>query len=127
VTELRNQNQRILVTSTTNAAVDQALAKLAGLTELQKSFERGQIVRIDQSSADTFGAGLREVVERLNAQQHAQLKTMAKSGAGRTPAVEGLRSNPGQTPDGGPAPTLSLGFGRWEFHWFWWQSLRGPG
>jgi superfamily I DNA and/or RNA helicase len=80
VTELLHQGQRILVTSTTNAAVDQALAKLAGMTELQKSFERGQIVRIGQSSADTFGTGLRDVVERLNAQQQAQLKRWRNRG-----------------------------------------------
>src|SRR5688572_25293645 len=67
LTELLSQGQRLLLTSTTNAAVDQALAQLAGLTEAQPYFERGQIVRLGQTNAETFGTTPRQVVERLNA------------------------------------------------------------
>ena len=66
ITELLAQGQRLLVTSTTNAAVDQALAKLAQLPEAQAWFARGEIVRLGQTEAETFGASLRQVVNRLN-------------------------------------------------------------
>lgn len=66
VTALLHRGQRILVTSTTNAAVDQALAKLAGLEAAAEALERGEIVRVGQTQAETFGAGLQQVVERLD-------------------------------------------------------------
>jgi len=45
VSELLNKEYRILITSTTNAAVDQALAKLKTLQMAQGFFERGYVVR----------------------------------------------------------------------------------
>lgn len=78
VTELLSQGRRLLITSTTNAAVDQALAQLNKLPEAQAYFERGQIVRIGQTSAATFGAGIQEVVERLNTKTQARLERLWK-------------------------------------------------
>jgi molybdopterin-guanine dinucleotide biosynthesis protein len=74
VTELLNQGQRLLVTSTTNAAVDQALAHLNRLPEAQTYFERGQMVRIGQTGAETFGASLKEVVKRLNSATQVRME-----------------------------------------------------
>jgi len=74
VTELLAQKKRILVTSTTNAAVDQALAKLSDLDAAQTHFKQGKIIRVGQTSEDTFGASLPEVVGRLNKENHARLK-----------------------------------------------------
>lgn len=74
VTSLLARGQRILVTSTTNAAVDQALARLAGLEAAQESLEQGQILRLGQTQAETFGASLPQVVRRLNARTQARLK-----------------------------------------------------
>jgi superfamily I DNA and/or RNA helicase len=76
VSELLSQEQRILITSTTNAAVDQALASLVKLADMQQSFERGQVVRIGQAGAETFGAGLAEVVQQLNAQTQRRLERL---------------------------------------------------
>jgi superfamily I DNA and/or RNA helicase len=78
VTELLAQGHRILITSTTNAAVDQALAKLAKLPGMQKRFERGQVVRIGQTSVETFEASLGQVVKRLNAETQTQLEYLRK-------------------------------------------------
>ena len=74
VTELLGQGQRLLLTSTTNAAVDQALAKMTGLPELQKAWAAGQIVRVGQTDADTCDAGLSQVVKRLNRARLARLE-----------------------------------------------------
>jgi hypothetical protein len=76
VTELLAQEHRILITSTTNAAVDQALAKLADLEEARPYFECGQILRIGQSAAETFGASLSEVIRRVNAATQSRLGTL---------------------------------------------------
>lgn len=73
VTALLGQGLRILVTSTTNAAVDQALARLAALDSAQEPLEQGQILRIGQTRAETFGASLQQVVRRLNARTQALL------------------------------------------------------
>jgi len=76
VTELLAQGHRILITSTTNAAVDQALAKLADLEEAYTYFDQGQILRIGQSSAETFGASLSEVMQRVNAVTRSRLDAL---------------------------------------------------
>jgi AAA domain-containing protein len=76
VTELLAHDQRILITSTTNAAVDQALGKLACLDEAQPAFEGGYVVRVGQSQGDTHGASLNEVVNQLNAKTRARLKAL---------------------------------------------------
>ena len=77
-TELLNKRCRILVTSTTNAAVDQALAKLSTLEAANPYFDRGEILRIGQTGEDTHGAGLREVLHRLNADTEEELGQLGK-------------------------------------------------
>jgi Ni2+-binding GTPase involved in maturation of urease and hydrogenase len=76
VTELLAQGHRILITSTTNAAVDQALAKLADLEEARMYFEQGQILRIGQSVAETCGASLPEVMRRVNTATRSRLDAL---------------------------------------------------
>lgn len=78
ITELLNKGCRILVTSTTNAAVDQALAKLKSLPLAQMHFDRGEIVRLGQTSEDTHGAGLYEVLHQLNAETLKALRQLKK-------------------------------------------------
>ena len=78
ITTLMQPGQRLLVTSTTNAAVDQALAKLAAVEVAQDAFEQGRIVRLGQTQAPTFGAGLRQVVEKLNTRIRAQLDRLVQ-------------------------------------------------
>jgi hypothetical protein len=74
ITALLQDNKRILITSTTNAAIDQALAKLVELEPGREAVERGEVVRLGQTQAETtHGASLREVVERLNAQVGSRL------------------------------------------------------
>lgn len=66
VDELCAQGLRVLVLSTTNAAVDQALEKIAKEPAMAEAIYRGRVVRIGRSDAPMFGAGLRDVVSRLN-------------------------------------------------------------
>ncbi|MEO8552745.1 MAG: AAA domain-containing protein, partial [Kofleriaceae bacterium] len=61
VEELLAQGQRILLASTTNAAIDQVLARLA----TRPWFEPGQVIRLGRSTADTFGTELGDVVTRF--------------------------------------------------------------
>jgi superfamily I DNA and/or RNA helicase len=74
VTELLAQKKRILITSTTNAAVDQALEKLSNLAIAQNYFKQGQIIRIGQTSEETFEASLPEVVGQLNLDNQKKLE-----------------------------------------------------
>ena len=78
VTELLNKGYRILVTSTTNAAVDQALAKLKTLDASEPYFDRGEILRVGQTSEETHGAGLRDVLSRLNGDAQEELRQLKK-------------------------------------------------
>lgn len=80
ISELLDQGQRLLVTSTTNAAVDQALAKLVGLPGMQPRFDRGQIVRIGHTNEETYGASLPQVVQRLNQETQARLERLREQG-----------------------------------------------
>jgi hypothetical protein len=68
--------QRVLVTSTTNAAVDQALASLATLDDGRAAIDRGDVVRLGQTQADMHGAGLRQVVDRLSEDTHRRIATL---------------------------------------------------
>jgi hypothetical protein len=61
IEELLARGERILLASTTNAAIDQVLAKLAG----RDSFAPGTFVRLGRSEADTFGTELGDIVDRL--------------------------------------------------------------
>src|SRR5436190_9708486 len=64
--ELLLQGMRVLILSTTNAALDQVLAKLAADSEMCEAINAGRIVRIGRSDGPTFGASLSDVVVRLN-------------------------------------------------------------
>lgn len=73
VDELMGNGLRLLVLSTTNAAVDQALEKIARQPAMTEAIEKGRVVRIGRSEAPTYGAGLREVVSRLHATRKESL------------------------------------------------------
>ena len=60
IEELLARGERILLASTTNAAIDQVLAKLAG----RPDFAPGTFVRLGRSEADTFGAELADIVDQ---------------------------------------------------------------
>ena len=64
VAELLEQGQRVLVTSTTNAAIDQALDQLAHLPQACPRFTANEVVRLGQTPNGTFGVSLNEVVAR---------------------------------------------------------------
>ena len=64
--ELLAQGMRVLILSTTNAALDQVLGKLAADSETGEAIHAGKIVRIGRSDAPTYGAALSDVVVRLN-------------------------------------------------------------
>ncbi len=76
VTELLAHNYRILLTSTTNAAVDQALAKLATLDSASTFFQAGQVLRLGQTNTETFGTSLDQVVRQLHEKTQTQLKKL---------------------------------------------------
>jgi hypothetical protein len=67
VNELLTQNLRVLVLSTTNAALDQALERVAQDPDMGEAIHRGRIVRIGRSDGPASGAALRDVVLRLAA------------------------------------------------------------
>lgn len=71
--ELLHQDKRILLTSTTNAAVDQALDQLAQNPMGHPFFERHQIVRLGQATANTQGTTLAEVSAALDQDNHDRL------------------------------------------------------
>ena len=75
VAALVDQGLRVLVTSTTNAAVDQALGRLVGIESCATALDQGLILRIGQpqDQALTHGASLPEVSERLNTRIHDAL------------------------------------------------------
>lgn len=77
VAELLQHGLRILITSTTNAAVDNALEKLA--VKQRKLLDAGGIVRIGHAQSDPHGASLRAVTLRVHAQIAARLElTLAR-------------------------------------------------
>jgi hypothetical protein len=67
VNELLAQGMRVLVLSTTNAALDQALEQIATHPEMGDAIRAGTVVRIGRSDGPTFGAALRDIVTRLTA------------------------------------------------------------
>lgn len=73
VEELLAQGQRILLASTTNAAIDQILAKLATRPWFAAAVEEGGLVRLGRSAAETFGAELGDIVERKHGVHRASL------------------------------------------------------
>lgn len=69
IDELLARDERILLASTTNAAIDQILAKLA----TRPWFAPGAFVRLGRSDADTFGAELGDIVDRLRGGRRDEL------------------------------------------------------
>jgi len=71
VEELLAHDQRILLASTTNAAIDQILAKLASRPWFAGAVEAGTLIRLGRSTAETFGAELGDIVERMQHEHRA--------------------------------------------------------
>jgi superfamily I DNA and/or RNA helicase len=71
--ELLAQGQRLLILSTTNAAVDQALAQIARRPNLARAIERGELLRLGYSDGDNQGAGLHQAIRRLHGQHDRQI------------------------------------------------------
>ena len=72
IEELLAQGKRILLVSTTNAAIDQVLARLATRPWFAPSVEAGTTLRLGRSDAETFGAELADVCDRLDTTYRAQ-------------------------------------------------------
>jgi superfamily I DNA and/or RNA helicase len=75
VEELLARGQRILLASTTNAAIDQILAKLSTTPWFAGAVEAGHIVRLGRSTAETYGTEMRDVV---GAQHGAHRSTLER-------------------------------------------------
>jgi hypothetical protein len=71
--ELLAHDKRILLASTTNAAIDQVLAKLAARPWFAPAVEAGTFVRLGRSDDETFGAELADVVGRLQGEHRRSL------------------------------------------------------
>jgi hypothetical protein len=67
IEELLARDRRILLVSTTNAAIDQVLAKLAARPWFARAVGAGELVRLGRSQEETFGAELADVAGRLEA------------------------------------------------------------
>ena len=76
VEELVSQGLRVLVTSTTNAAVDQALAALVQRPTVDVLLTRGELLRVGKSEAETYGAEVAETVMRLSATALAEIREL---------------------------------------------------
>ena len=76
VEELVSQGLRVLVTSTTNAAIDQALAALVQRPTVEALLKHGEILRIGRSEAETYGADIVETVKRLSSSTRDQVRTL---------------------------------------------------
>jgi Superfamily I DNA and RNA helicases and helicase subunits len=71
--ELLARGKRLLLASTTNAAVDQALAKLARRESAAPLIESGAILRLGRTDAPSFGATPREAVQRLGSEARRRI------------------------------------------------------
>ncbi|HSH83015.1 MAG TPA: AAA domain-containing protein, partial [Herpetosiphonaceae bacterium] len=78
VAELLHAGSRILITSTTNAAIDQVLAQLAELDATRPYLERSDVVRLGQAQGPTFGTSLSEVTAHRYAQLTQRLAWLAE-------------------------------------------------
>lgn len=72
IEELLAQGKRILLASTTNAAIDQVLAKVA----TRAWFAPGEVIRLGRSEAETFGTELGEIVERRHGAYRGTLERL---------------------------------------------------
>jgi hypothetical protein len=64
VTELLARGERLLITSTTNAAVDQALTQLAALPGAVPYLDRGEVVRLGPGTAGSHAATVEAARQR---------------------------------------------------------------
>lgn len=79
IEELLAHGRRILLASTTNAAIDEVLAKLSRQPWCAAAIAAGDVVRLGRSTADTFGAELADVVARQHdAHRAARLRLRAR-------------------------------------------------
>lgn len=69
IDELVARGERILLASTTNAAIDQVLAKLS----TRPWFEPGVFVRLGRSDANTYGAELADIVDEQRGTRRDEL------------------------------------------------------
>lgn len=93
VDELFAQDRRVLLVSTTNAALDHALARLAAIPEFSRAIDAGLVVRLGHTERDTFGAGVDEVVRRVHAAHRDQidiLRTRVRESTARVRRAETL-------------------------------------
>jgi len=84
VHELLAHGMRVLILSSTNAALDQVLEKVAANSEMGEAINAGRVVRIGRSEGPTCGAALRDVLTRLNAANQKELDRILR----RRPAVD---------------------------------------
>ena len=82
IEELLAQDQRILLASTTNGAIDQVLAKLAAQPWFAPAVEAGTLIRLGRSDEDTFGAELADVVGRMQGKHRTSLDQLRARIAG---------------------------------------------
>ncbi len=75
VANLVGLGRRILIASTTHAALDQVLEKLVGLSAISDQQKLGKVVRLGYSGGDTFGCSLGEVVGQTLEQARLLLET----------------------------------------------------
>ena len=80
VAELLAQGYRILITSTTHAAIDEALAAIVRHPCGRDLVDAGQVVRVGQAGAPTQGAALAEVLNRRNAALRRRLERLRTMG-----------------------------------------------
>ena len=73
VEELLAQGQRILLASTTNAAIDQILLKLSSQPWFAAAIAAGTLIRLGRSAAETFGAELGDIVARTHGTHRASV------------------------------------------------------
>ena len=78
IEELLAQGKRILLASTTNAAIDQVLARLASRPWFAGTVLAGTTIRLGRSDADTHGAELADIVARMHGVHRAVLDRLRK-------------------------------------------------
>ncbi len=78
VDELLVQGKRILLASTTNAAIDQVLARLATRPWFAPAVEAGTVIRLGRSEADTHGTELADVVARMHGTHRTALDRLRR-------------------------------------------------
>lgn len=77
VIELLTRDLRVLVLSTTNAALDQALERIAQDLGIREAIQAGRVVRIGRTEGPACGAALRDVVLRVGAAHRKALERMS--------------------------------------------------